>query len=179
MNRWILMGCTMLLCIGAVIFLPKLFSFQTSFVQFKGVVSAFNPHASTTLTDDNLVDTLSSVPFTLPISQVEWKKSTLSLDMKVLTAESTITDIYENMAEAISFSFENTPNVNRLMLRIIAEDRWVKTRHLLLAADVSRQAWSEEATIELRNYGEEPLSDHLKETFRVTEMKLWLNQFNR
>ncbi|MEC0089769.1 hypothetical protein [Paenibacillus macquariensis] len=177
MNRWILMGCTMLLCIGAVIFLPKLFSFQTLIAQKKGVISVFNPHASTTLSNDNLVDTLSTVPFTLPISHVDWKTSTLSLDMKVVTSESTITDIYKNMAEAISFSFENTPNVNRLMLRIIAEDKWVNTSHLLLAADVSRQAWSEEVTNELRNHAEAPLSDHLKQTFRVTEMKLWLNQF--
>ncbi len=179
MNRWIVMGCTMLMCLGAVIFLPKLFSFQTSYVQLKGIISVFDPHASKTLSDDNLVDTLSSLPFTLPISQVEWKKTTLSLDLKVVTSDSTITDIYENMAEAISFSFERTPNVNRLLLRLVAEDKWVNTRHLLLAADVSRQAWSEEWTNELRNNGEAPLPDHLKQTFRMTETKLWLNQFNR
>lgn len=179
MNRWILMGCTMLLCLGLILFLPKLFAFQTSSVQLKGTVTVFNPHASTTLSDDNLVDILSSLPFTLPISQVEWKKSTLSLDLKIVTPESTITEIYENMAEAISFSFENTPNVNRLMLRLVAEDRWVNTRHLLLAADVSRQVWNTELNKELRNNGEAPLSDHLKQTFRITETKLWQNQFNR
>ncbi|OAB44274.1 hypothetical protein [Paenibacillus glacialis] len=179
MNRWILIGCTMLLCIGAVIFLPKLFSFQTSYPQLKGIVTVFDSHPSTTLSDENLVDTLHSRPFTLPISKVDWKNSTLVLDLKVVTPDSTITDIYENMAEAISFSFESTSNVNRLMLRLVAEDKWVNTRHLLLAADISRQAWNEESTHELRNNGEAPLPDHLKQTFRMTETKLWLNQFNR
>lgn len=179
MNRWILIGCTTLLCIAAVLFLPKLFSFQTSFAQLKGNVTVFTHHSNTTLSEDNLVDTLSSLHFTLPISQVEWKDSTLSIDLKVVTPDSTIGEIYENMAEAISFSFENTPNVDRLKLRLLAEDRWVDTRHLLLAADVSRQQWSTEWTSELRTNGEAPLPDHLKQAFHVTETKLWLNQFSR
>lgn len=179
MNRWILMGCTMILCIAIILFLPKLFSLQTSYAQLKGNAPVFNPHEVITLGDDNLVDVLSSLPFTLPISQVEWKEGTLSLDLKVVKSDTSITDIYENIADAIDFCFEGTHNVNRLMLRLVGEDRWVNTHHLLLAVDVSREQWSKLWTNELRNNGVAPLPDPLKQTFHVTETKLWLNQFNK
>ncbi|WP_438351276.1 hypothetical protein ACP8HI_11880 [Paenibacillus sp. FA6] len=179
MNRWIVLTCTLLLCIGAIIFLPKLFAFQTSLAQLKGNVSVFNPHSITTLSNDNLVDRLSSLPLTVPISRVEWSKSILTLDLKVVTSESTATEIYENMAEAISFCFEHTPNVDRLMLRLVAENKWLNSRHLLLAADVSRERWSSVLTEELKSNGETPLPDLLKQTFHMTETKLWQNQFQR
>jgi hypothetical protein len=179
MNRWIVLACTLFLCIGAMIFLPQLFTFQTSIAQLKENITVFKPNSSTTLSKDNLVERLHLIPFTLPISRVDWSESVLSLDLKVVKSESTAADIYWNMAEAISFSFENTPNVNRLMIRIVAENKWLNTRHLLLAADVNRQAWNSEWTQELKNMGEMMLPEHLKQTFRVTETKLWQNQFNR
>ncbi|HEY2492528.1 MAG TPA: hypothetical protein VGI33_06425, partial [Paenibacillus sp.] len=74
--------------------------------------------------------------------------------------------------------FHNTPNVDQLMLRLVAEDKWLNTRHLLLAANVSRYEWSAELTKMLQNNGERPLTDILKRTLHVNETKLWNNQFN-
>ncbi|MNP26288.1 hypothetical protein D3C76_1191350 [compost metagenome] len=179
MNRWVVLGCTLFLCLGTVIVLPLLFTHQTSLAQLKGNISVFNPHSSTALSNDNLVDRLSSLPLTIPISKVEWSESILSLDLKLVASESTVADIYKNMAEAISFSFEHTPNVDRLMLRFVVENKWLNTRHLLLAADVSRLQWRSELTEELQDIGEQPLPDYLKQAFHVTETKLWQNQFHR
>ncbi|AOZ91375.1 hypothetical protein [Paenibacillus crassostreae] len=179
MNRWVGLCCSLFLCIGVLIVLPKLFTFQPSLAQLKGNIMVFNPHSSMVLTNDNLVDTLSSLPLTVLISRVEWSKSILSLDLKVVSSDDTVEDIYENLAEVISFSFENTTNVDRLMLRLVVENKWLNTRHLLLAADVSRPQWSTEMTQALKGNGENPLPEHLLHTFHMTETKLWRNQFYR
>lgn len=178
MKRWTLLGSTMLLCLGTILFLPKLFSFQTSLEQQQKVTATFTPQSRVELSNDNLVDELSSLPFTLPISRVVWKGSILTLDLKVEGHERSVADIYENMAEALLFSFHNTPNVDQLMLRLVAEDKWLNTRHLLLAANVSRSEWSTELTTRLQNNGERALPESLKQTLHVTETKLWDNQFN-
>ncbi|MGF7050034.1 hypothetical protein J2T13_004557 [Paenibacillus sp. DS2015] len=177
MNRWTLLGSTMLLCLGAVLILPKLFSFQTSLEQQKATAT-FTPQSRVVLSPDNLVDELSSLPLTLPIVRVEWKSSILSLDLKVEGPERSVADMYQNMAEALTFSFHNTPNVDQLLLRLVAEDRWLNTRYLLLAINVSRYEWSSELTTSLQNNGDRPLTALLKQTLHVTETKLWNNQFN-
>ncbi|MNP65499.1 hypothetical protein D3C76_1610950 [compost metagenome] len=81
--------------------------------------------------------------------------------------------MYKGMAEIISFAFERTTNIDQLLLRLVAEDRWVGSKYLLLAADVRRGNWPSSALSELRNTGDNELSSELKSWFRVTESHLW------
>ncbi|MHA0855462.1 hypothetical protein [Paenibacillus sp. CMAA1364] len=180
MNRWIIFMCTLLICILTLIFLPKLMANRSSILTTSiGNVSVFNSQHTDRLSDDNLVDRLSVVAFTLPIRTVEWSKSILTMDLKVVQSDTNATEIYQNMAEAISFCFQDTSNVDRLMIRIVAENKWVNKDYLLLAADITRENWNDELTNELKGNGEKLLREQLKLNFHITETKLWQNQFQQ
>lgn len=129
------------------------------------------------LTEANLVDTLSQAPFNLPLSRAEWKNGTLSLDFKVLTASTSANDIYRCIADAAELSFEGSTNVNRLMLRLVAEDQWMGRRHLLLAADLQREDYAASSAAALGEWQEAILPEMLQQQFNITYTKLWRIHF--
>lgn len=130
------------------------------------------------LSDDNLVDGLSAVKLPVPIAKVDLNGSILSVDLKVTDDRFHKGELYGGIAEMISFAFERTTNIDQLLLRLVAEDRWLGTRYLLLAADVRRGAWPESALDELRNTGDAQLPKELREWFRMTETQLWKSRMN-
>ncbi|MNL70790.1 hypothetical protein D3C87_1958450 [compost metagenome] len=81
------------------------------------------------------------------------------------------------MALAISFAFQDMENVDQLLLRIVAEDKWLDSRRLLLAGDIRRKEWSLKLQQELQSAGNQPLPDRLKDGFRISESELWRKQF--
>ena len=139
--------------------------------------AAFTSHAPYELTDDNLVDTLSQASFNLPLSRAEWKNGTLSLDFKVLTASTSANEIYGCIADAASLSFGDTSNVERLLLRLVAEDQWMGSRHLLLASDLHREDYTAALAAELGDWKDAVLSEMLQQQFNITYTRLWRNHF--
>ncbi|WP_151734470.1 hypothetical protein [Paenibacillus tengchongensis] len=129
------------------------------------------------LNDDNLVDVLAALPLTLPVDSAAWNGRVLSLDLKVTGNDHEPRELYGNMAEAITFAFQETGNVGQLLLRVIAEDKWLGSRRLLLAGDIRRGEWSSRLTEELRQAGNHPLPDTLKTGLRISESELWNQQF--
>lgn len=130
------------------------------------------------LNDDNLVDGLSTIELPVPIAKVDVNRNVLSVDLKVSEEHFNKGELYSGIAELISFSFERTSNIDQLLLRLVAEDRWLGTRYLLLAADVRREEWSESALEELRNAGDKELPKELRALFRMTETHLWRQGVN-
>lgn len=81
------------------------------------------------------------------------------------------------MAQTISFAFQETSNVDQLLLRIVVMDKWLDSRRLLLAGDIRRAEWSVELQNELQSAGNLPISERLKTGFRISETELWKKQF--
>ncbi|MEF2964361.1 hypothetical protein V3851_00845 [Paenibacillus sp. M1] len=130
------------------------------------------------LTDDNLVDGLKTLELPAPIAKVGLDGRILSVDLRVTEERFDKSELYGGMAELISFSFKRTSNIDRLLLRLIAEDRWLGTKYLLLAADVRRGDWPDSALGALRNAGDGELPRELKEWLRMTETHLWKSKVN-
>ncbi|MNN44556.1 hypothetical protein D3C81_1588510 [compost metagenome] len=81
------------------------------------------------------------------------------------------------MALAVSFAFQETENVDQLLLRVVAEDKWLDSRRLLLAGDIRRGEWSLQLQQALQTSGNQPLAASLKNGFRISESELWRKQF--
>ncbi|MCK8486329.1 hypothetical protein M0651_03980 [Paenibacillus sp. MBLB2552] len=129
------------------------------------------------LNDDNLVDALDPLQLPLPIAKVELNRNILSIDLKVEGDRMSTVEVYRGMAEMISFAFEHTSNIDQLLLRMMAEDRWLGTQYLLLAADVRRSEFSAEELNALRHAGSGELPEALRLRMRVTETRLWKSRF--
>ncbi|AIQ48181.1 hypothetical protein R70723_21390 [Paenibacillus sp. FSL R7-0273] len=174
MNRGWLIGTVLLVTAASAVIMPQLAALEPALPQHAAVTLGGGGAA---LAEDNIVDTMSGLPFSLVIGSVGWKNGVLSLDLKVTGNEHEPEELYRNMALAISFAFEDTDNVNQLLLRIIAEDRWLDSRRLLLAGDIRRGEWSQQLQQLLQETGNRPLPDVLKEGFRISESELWRKQF--
>ncbi|QSF43202.1 hypothetical protein [Paenibacillus tianjinensis] len=175
MNRSWLIGIAMLLTAAVAVILPGLASLEPALQQSRAVETLGG--GSTTLANDNLVDVISKLPFTLDIDSVGWKNQILSLDLKVTGNDHEPQELYQNMALAISFAFQDTENIDQLLLRIVAEDKWLDSRRLLLAGDIRRTEWSLQLQQELQSAGNGPLPERLKNGFRISESELWRKQF--
>ncbi|MDR9853815.1 hypothetical protein RJP21_09395 [Paenibacillus sp. VCA1] len=130
------------------------------------------------LSDENIVDMLHSLPLTLTIRRVEWHAPAMSIDLTVPAPNTSRTEMYKNIAEILSFCFSGTSNVQQVKLRLMAEDPWLDTRHLLLAADAKRHIWDSALYRELRLTGEAPLPDYIKSKLHVIETLLWKDRFD-
>ncbi|ULO09305.1 hypothetical protein H1230_11325 [Paenibacillus sp. 19GGS1-52] len=178
MNRaWLIGAVTLLTATSAVILPLMLADLDSSLQQERIAVETFTGGHNTMLDNTNLVDVVGALPLSLPIDSVGWEDHVLSLDLLVTGNDHEPEELYQNMAQVISFAFQETANVNQLLLRIVAEDKWLGSRRLLLAGDIRRQEWSRELQDELQSAGNSPLTGHLKSGFRISESELWKNQF--
>ncbi|GIP58191.1 hypothetical protein MKX50_14965 [Paenibacillus sp. FSL W8-0186] len=131
------------------------------------------------LNHDNLVDELIAWKLLVPVAKVELSGSVLSLDFRITEGADQPDRLYQGLAQAIDRAFAGTSNVHRLLVRFIAEDRWLGNKYLLLAADVRRGEWPKDALEELRTRGDLELSHELKRWFRVTETSLWKTMIHK
>ncbi|MCL6602391.1 MAG: hypothetical protein K6T94_05885 [Paenibacillus sp.] len=177
MNRSWWVGAVLLLSAASSIMLPKLADMDSILNKEHGALETFIDGRDSILDENNLVDQLGSLPLLLSIDSAGWVNNTLSLDLKITSNDPDPEDIYKDMAKAISFAFQNTINVNELLLRVIVEDKWLGSRRLLLAGDIRRTEWSHELQRELDSTGNTPLSDRIKASFRISESDLWKKQF--
>lgn len=176
MNRGWMIGTVMLVTAASAVILPQLATLESVLKGQRGAVQTFSG-SHVLLGEDNLVDGLSGLPLTLSIDSAGFERNVLSLDLKVTGNDHEPGELYRNMAEAISFAFQETENVNQLLLRIVVEDKWLDTRRLLLAGDIRRSEWSLKLQQELMNAGNLPLANPLKNQFRISESELWRRQF--
>ncbi|MCJ8011091.1 hypothetical protein MUG84_04945 [Paenibacillus sp. KQZ6P-2] len=177
MNRFILPGTALVITALTVLLLTHFSSFHTSALNQKQVMPVILHEPGLELSNDNIVDALHSLPLTMPIRKVEWNESAMSIDLTVKAPDTKLSEMYLNIADILSFSFSNTINVNQVKLRLIAEDKWLGTRHLLLAADTRREDWDNSLYWELQNTGEAPMPDMIKQRLHVIETILWKSQF--
>lgn len=176
MNRSWLIGTVMLLTAATTLLLPQLAGSGSRLQGVYGAVETISP-AGIVLGNDNLVDILEEIPFSLTIDRAGWENRVLSLDLKVTGNDHEPQELYHNMALAIAFAMQETANVDQLLLRVVAEDKWLDTRRLLLAGDIRRSEWSLPLQNALQDTGNSPLPSLLKNGFRISESELWKKQF--
>ncbi|MDR0270305.1 hypothetical protein [Paenibacillus sp.] len=180
MNRIILPVAALLLTLGTVPVLQQLSSgpkLHAAVSRPKQVMPVVLHSSGWELSDENIVDELHSLPLTLAIRRVEWNEPAMSIDLIVSDPSVKRSEMYKNIAEILSFSFSGTSNVREVKLRILAEDPWYGTRHLLFAADTIREEWDTALYRGLRHTGETPLPDIVKLRLHVIETLLWKNRF--
>lgn len=144
-----------------------------------GVITAALPYHSRELSDDGLVDSLMSIPLHLKISRADYEESVLTLDIKLHDdKEIAATDVYEDIASILSFSFEGTDNVQQLYLRVVAIDRWSGKRYLLLASNMTRQAWDAKDADSLNELEDGEFPPELASSLNLTFTNLWQKSFS-
>ena len=132
------------------------------------------------LTEGNLVDVLTALPLHLKLARAELKGSRLAVDLKVQDNTQGTTSIYADMSELAGLALVRSDNISQLRLRLIAEDAWTNSRHLLLAAEMDRTELTgeaEQAIEQLKNTGDNPLDQVLKEKLHIVETPLWKRSF--
>ncbi|MBY9081645.1 hypothetical protein KIH86_04625 [Paenibacillus sp. HN-1] len=178
MNRSWWIGAALVVTAASALLLPRMELLQSSPKQASGTVETFSQKGDKlVMGEGNLVDAVGGIPFHLPIGSVGWEEGVLSLDLKVTDTAVRPGDVYADMSSVLSFAFRNTENVDQVLLRIMAEDRWVGSSRLLLAADVRRSELTPELLEELEKTGNIPLPASLKSALRISETSLWKNQF--
>lgn len=129
------------------------------------------------LSSENLVDEMSRLRLPVKLSKVDLRQHILSVDLKLTGDNFKPALVYESLAELISFSIGQTDNVYQLLVRVVAEDPWMKSKYLLLAADIRKGQWPNELLQQLQELGNEELPREMKIWFRMTETKLWQSHF--
>lgn len=178
MRHWQSVRAVLLPAAIACVLLALLMGVQSQARYKVGAVTAAIPYHTRELNDAGLVDALTGLPLHLKISRADYDNGALTLDIKLNDQSDTVTDVYEDVASIMSFSFEGTDNVQQLYLRVIAIDRWGGKRYLLLASNMNREIWDSryaEALTQLEN-GEMPPA--IASSLNITFTNLWLKQFS-
>ncbi|KXG43639.1 hypothetical protein [Tepidibacillus decaturensis] len=75
------------------------------------------------LSNDNLVDFISSIPLHLPIKKVIWDHNTLSVDLTLTSDEVLDTEVvYLDLFTLIQKGFVEKNNVNEIFIRVFLKD---------------------------------------------------------
>lgn len=125
------------------------------------------------LNEANLVDELIAWNLPLAIDKIDFGVNVLSLDLAITDSDIEPWQVYDALSQTIVVTFGRTTNVNRLLVRFVAEDPWLHSKYLLLAANVRREGWPEYALYELSEWGNRELNPELKQWFHITETNLW------
>lgn len=176
MSRWTMLAAVTMLTLITALTIAT-FSVLGQKLEHSKTRAVFAESQVIELNENNLVGALTGLPLSVRISKANLDGSILSIELKIREESFHPSILYLNMAELIRFSFEGTSNVNQMLVRLVAEDKWVGTKHLLLASDVRRGAWPPSAIDELENLGDQSLPEELKAYFRFTVTSLWRTKF--
>ncbi|UVI32386.1 hypothetical protein [Paenibacillus spongiae] len=100
-------------------------------------VAVFHAAPITRLSSGNLVDSMIGLQLQLPIRKVDWKQGVLSLDLSVNGNAEDSQDWMADLERLLYLAFVQTDNVNRVLVRYIAEgDPTSEPGKLLLQAAV-------------------------------------------
>lgn len=129
------------------------------------------------LENEHLVDQLATISHELPLHRVVWDdQGRLVLDLRVAASVHNQTILYEELYRWLTFSFQETDNVERLQLRIVIADKMLDKKYVLLAIDARRGTIPEESLEELID-GNAALSAQTVSLLRMTYTPLWQQLF--
>jgi len=162
------MWITLLLSVCIALVLSILFKESVS----SNGVLADNRTPAKTLSDDNMVDLISTLPLQLSIKKVDWQQTVLSVDLIMPSAASGIERVYRDLYTLSEFGFQ-TSNVRQVLVRVLEGRKEEASAGfpLLVAMDARKAnrsaAWKREGT------GAQTLQDYLQSHYRITYTKKW------
>lgn len=141
-------------------------------------VAAFTPVPRLiSMNDRQLVDLLSDIPLQLRLSRAAWQDGKLTLDIKVAASIVHPEIIYQDMYELLRYSFTQTNNVNRLLLRFVILDERLKKKHVLLALDALKSETPPERLEQIKKSNPD-IPQEVSEALRIIYTPLWERQFS-
>lgn len=151
--------------------LPELNSHLPSDLNELQVFKNDNP---VTLTEDNIVDWIVTVPLRLEMRRVDWSDRILSVDFEVGTPIEPSEVIFNQLLDFVYYGLGGTTNVDRVWVRVvqtpIGESQ--QPRRLLLALDANREQVSEE-DYELWKSEQISVEQLIEKRFQLTVTPLW------
>ncbi|MUG64998.1 hypothetical protein GNP94_03130 [Paenibacillus campinasensis] len=177
MKYWKPVQAVVLPASAAMLLLILLLGLFTSVRADSGAAPAFFPRHVRNMSDEILVDALSSLPLHLKISRADWDGGALMVDLQMPERNVAVRDIYEDVTSLFSYSFEGTDNVEQLFLRVMAVDRWGGKRYLLLASDMRRSEWQTSYEEALLNLEDGRIPEPVLSSLHLTVTNLWEKQF--
>ncbi|MDF2715926.1 MAG: hypothetical protein K0R28_2851 [Paenibacillus sp.] len=135
-------------------------------------VLADNRSPAKTLSDDNMVDLISTLPLQLSIKKVDWQQTVLSVDLIMPSAASGVERVYRDLYTLSEFGFQ-TSNVRQVLVRVLEGRKEEASAGfpLLVAMDARKAnrsaAWKREGA------GAQTLQDYLQSHYRITYTKKW------
>lgn len=177
MKYWKSVQVVLLPASAAIILLLMLLGLYSSVRSDAGAAPVFFPRHARSMSDEILVDALSSLPLHLNISRADWDSGALSVDLKIPDRVVGVRDIYEDITSLFSYSFEGTDNIEQLFLRVMAVDRWGGRHYLLLASDMKREDWLPEYEDALLKLKDGLIPEPLLTSMHLTVTNLWEKQF--
>ena len=141
-------------------------------------VAAFTPVPRLiSMNDRQLVDHLSDVPLQLRLSRAAWHEGKLTVDIKVAASIVHPEIIYQDMYELLRYSFTQTNNVNRLLLRFVILDERLKKKYVLLALDALKSETTPERLEQIKKSNPD-IPTEVSEALRIIYTPLWEKKFS-
>lgn len=127
--------------LAAALALGNLPFLEPRLLEIRGSAWAHAPHRPVFLSDDNLPDAVAGLRLGNRIARVGWDHAMLTMDVVIRDGSQDAAALWRDLAALYRFSFGETGNVRRLLLRVYAGDGDGRT--LLLYGDPRREDWPE------------------------------------
>jgi hypothetical protein len=174
MNLWarFFVVAVLSVCIAWLLsFLPELKSHQSNELNELQVFTNDNPF---TLTEENIVDWIVTVPLHLELKRVDWSDRILSVDFEVGTSIESSKVIFNQLLDFVYYGLGGTTNVDRVWVRLVQTPvgEGQQPRRLLLALDAHRAQISEE-DYNLWKSQQISVEDLIERRFQLTVTPQW------
>jgi hypothetical protein len=109
-------------------------------------LQVFNDDKPITLSNENIVDWIETLPLRLELKRVDWSDRILSVDFQAGAPIESSEVIFAQMLDFIYYGLAGTTNVNRVWVRLVLqpEGEGKQPKRLLLALDAHREQISRE-----------------------------------
>ena len=129
------------------------------------------------ISDGNIVDYMANIPLQLPIINVGWNNSVLSVDLLSIPGNSDEAMVYHDLFELSQFGLQRITNINQVRVRIMeGKETGSGNNELLLAMD-SRKENVSGVTQKNQIWTTKSRQDYLQSHFGITYTQKWKQQF--
>ncbi|MEX1030567.1 MAG: hypothetical protein WDZ91_11080 [Paenibacillaceae bacterium] len=124
-------------------YLPEL---QSNLPNAQNELQVFKNDHAVTLTEDNIVDWIVTIPLHLELKRVDWSDRILSVDFEAGTPLESSKVIFNQLLDFVYYGLGGTTNVDRVWVRLVQNSvgETQQPKRLLLALDANRAQISEE-----------------------------------
>ena len=139
--------------------------------------SVFGYEKEITLTDHNVVDVFEKLPLRLKIDKIDLGQKTLSVDLLLLNPDLEPDEVFPDLIELASFSFEKTGNIEQLFVRVMQAAPDPKhagklRRYLLVAVDARKRDYDRNG-LKTDKLTPADMEHYVRSRFHLVETARW------